>query len=542
MNDNFKDSLNKIVSMKWSEDDFGQSKMKADYKKQLSNILQLDNFNNIHHEGREFYVASSEIMYIADKNGEEINFISGKIISKKSKKKDDEEKYSLKFDPIFPPFSKLVIDYLLGRYVFYNEKLYDVNSKQAKIIDNMTLVSLYGFKHSTEFLLDILKGIDKHCHVESVRKLEPYQIAGNDFIIDLKTHTVTRKVINNEVSYFKYYPVDFETARASKTTASEFLNYVIDDPESLHNAQLQAYYIAQVASGLRSKTNFFVTKSGVRTGKGLRHIALSGLFNKIDVELDNLTSRGFDALNAWALFSGGEMALATEQGDIIGEKLERVLKIIATERTHVARNVGGNQGLVYLTSVLCIDTNRIVSLSEEMNGRKILIQYKDRPSGETDQEREEVFEKYWQAFTECDKSPKIEGCIGFLLTSLDYFNQQGNKFIWKDVEVYNGNESLDDFQIELINRLLENDFVPKDYLLEQVFLKCYGKNNNKCGEAIKIIGVESYRKRIDGKLVGGYRITNKRRFDSFAPKINTELSIDFSIFEEEFTGSQPVHQ
>lgn len=542
MNDNIKDSLNKIVSMKWSEDDFGQSKMKADYKKQLSNILQLDNFNNIHHEGREFYVASSEIMYIADKNGEEINFISGKIISKKSKKKDDEEKYSLKFDPIFPPFSKLVIDYLLGRYVFYNEKLYDVNSKQAKIIDNMTLVSLYGFKHSTEFLLDILKGIDKHCHVESVRKLEPYQIAGNDFIIDLKTHTVTRKVINNEVSYFKYYPVDFETARASKTMASEFLNYVIDDPESLHNAQLQAYYIAQVASGLRSKTNFFVTKSGVRTGKGLRHIALSGLFNKIDVELDNLTSRGFDALNAWALFSGGEMALATEQGDIIGEKLERVLKIIATERTHVARNVGGNQGLVYLTSVLCIDTNRIVSLSEEMNGRKILIQYKDRPSDETDQEREEAFEKYWQAFTECDKSPKIEGCIGFLLTSLEYFNQQGNKFVWKDVEVYNGNEALDDFQIELINRLLENDFVPKDYLLEQAFLKCYGKNNNKCGEAIKIIGVESYRKRIDGKLVGGYRITNKRRFDSFAPKINTELSIDFSIFEEEFTGSQPVHQ
>lgn len=542
MNDNIKDSLNKIVSMKWSEDDFGQSKMKADYKKQLSNILQLDNFNNIHHEGREFYVASSEIMYIADKNGEEINFISGKIISKKSKKKDDEEKYSLKFDPIFPPFSKLVIDYLLGRYVFYNEKLYDVNSKQAKIIDNMTLVSLYGFKHSTEFLLDILKGIDKHCHVESVRKLEPYQIAGNDFIIDLKTHTVTRKVINNEVSYFKHYPVDFKTARASKTTASEFLNYVIDDPESLHNAQLQAYYIAQVASGLRSKTNFFVTKSGVRTGKGLRHIALSGLFNKIDVELDNLTSRGFDALNAWALFSGGEMALATEQGDIIGEKLERVLKIIATERTHVARNVGGNQGLVYLTSVLCIDTNRIVSLSEEMNGRKILIQYRDRPSDETDQEREEAFEKYWQAFTECDKSPKIEGCIGFLLTSLDYFNQQGNKFIWKDVEVYNGNEALDDFQIELINRLLENDFVPKDYFLEQAFLKCYGKNNNKCGEAIKIIGVESYRKRIDGKLVGGYRITNKRRFDSFAPKINTELSIDFSIFEEEFTSSQPVHQ
>lgn len=151
MNDNIKDSLNKIVSMKWSEDDFGQSKMKADYKKQLSNILQLDNFNNIHHEGREFYVASSEIMYIADKNGEEINFISGKIISKKSKKKDDEEKYSLKFDPIFPPFSKLVIDYLLGRYNIKDrtEKLAEYLKKQAKTYhseflingDNMLLVT-----------------------------------------------------------------------------------------------------------------------------------------------------------------------------------------------------------------------------------------------------------------------------------------------------------------------------------------------------------------------------------------------------------------
>ena len=518
MKDSIKDSLKKIVSMKWSEDDFGQSKMKADYKKQLSNILQLDSFNNIHHEGRKFFVASSEIMYIADKNGEEINFVSGRIVSKKPKKKDDEEKYSLKLDPVFPPFSKLVIDYLLGRYVFYNEKLYDVNSKQAKIIDNITLVSLYGFKHSTEFLLDILKGIDKHCHVEPVRKLEPHQIAGNDFIIDLKTHTVTRKVLNNETAYFKFYPVDYEKAKASKTIANKFLNYVIDDPDSLHNAQLQAYYIAQVASGLRSKTNFFVSKSGVRTGKGLRHIALSGLFNKIDVELDNLVSRGFDALNAWALFSGGEMALATEQGDIVGDKVERVLKIIATEKSHVARNVGGNQGMVYLTSVLCIDTNRNVSLSDEMNGRKILIQYKDRPEGESDMEREQAFEEYWQAFTKQDKEPSIEGCIGFLMASLDYFNQQGNKFIWKDVEVYNGDEALDDFQVFLIDDLEKHEFVPKDCYYRELALKLYGKNTHLLSKALQTIGVSSKRIRIDGNLKTVYYVSNPKRFKAFGVK------------------------
>ncbi|HEM3634537.1 TPA: phage resistance protein, partial [Streptococcus suis] len=210
-------------------------------------------------------------------------------------------------------------------------------------------------------------------------------------------------------SYFKYYPVDYDTAKTGQNMADKFLKYVIADENSLHNAQLQAYYMAQVACGLRSKTNFFIAKSGVRTGKGLRHIALSGLFKKVDVELDLLKSKGFDSLNAWAFFAGGEMALATEQGDIVGDQVERVLKIIATEKTHVARSIGGNQGLVYLTGVLCIDTNRNVSLSDEMNGRKVLIQYKDRPENETDLEREAIFAEYWQAFAHPDKSPKIEG-------------------------------------------------------------------------------------------------------------------------------------
>ncbi|WP_226996451.1 hypothetical protein [Streptococcus suis] len=130
----------------------------------------------------------------------------------------------------------------------------------------------------------------------------------------------------------------------------------------------------------------------------MRHIALSGLFNKIDVELDNLISRGFDALNAWACFQAGD-GFGNGARRHSRRQVERVLKIIATEKTHVARSVGGNQGLVQLSSVLCIDTNRNVSLSDEMNGRKVLIQYQDRPEGETDAEREAVFAEYWQAFT-----------------------------------------------------------------------------------------------------------------------------------------------
>lgn len=537
---NIRDKLNEIIRLNWTEADFGFSKKKADYKRQLAHIYHLDSFNKLKYKGEEVTISTSEIMYTTDVNGKEEKFVSAKI---KQKKKKNEDIIKVEFESSFQPFAKMVIDYLLGRYVFYNGQLYDVNNRQAKKIDDIRLVSLYGFKHDTEFVLDILKGIDKHFHIEPIRVLKPFQIAGKDFVIDLEKHTLTRCVLNNEVSFFKHYPVDFETAKSSKEIANKFLHYVIEDPDSFHNAQLQTYYIAQVASGLRNKTNFFITKSGIRTGKGLRHTALSGLFNKIDVELDNLVSRGFDALNAWAMFSGGEVALATEQGDIIGDKIERVLKVIATEKTHVARMVGGNQGLVMLSSVLCIDTNRNVSLSDEMNGRKVLIQYKDRPPGETDLEREEAFAEYWQAFTLPDKSPRIEGCIGFLLSSLDYFNEQEQKFIWKNVEVYNGEENLDDFQIALINLLQKTDFVLKtgNHIINELYKESYGKNAIEAGKALTTIGVERKRKKLDGELVSGYVVGNQKRFDTFVTKEERrELRVDFSIFEElgEVEGTQ----
>lgn len=213
------------------------------------------------------------------------------------------------------------------------------------------------------------------------------------------------------------------------------------------------------------------------------------------------------------------MALATEQGDIVGDRVERVLKIIATEKTHVARSVGGNQGLVQLSSVLCIDTNRNVSLSDEMNGRKVLIQYQDRPDGETDAEREAIFAEYWQAFTHPDKSPKIDGCIGFLLTSLDYFREQGHKFEWKAVEVFN-DVDLDDFQMLLLNTLTEQDYLVRtdNLFVEELYRKTYGNNGVKAKNAMETIGVGSKRKKIKNRLVTVYVVNNAKRFTSYNPE------------------------
>ncbi|HEM3442736.1 TPA: phage resistance protein [Streptococcus suis] len=523
--------LKDILKLNWNEKEFGQSKLKADYKRQLHNIIAVDSLNNIWYDSKAIFIPDKQVMYITDCNGEQRKFISATLEKKTKGKADKKEEYiKIKYDANFSPFAKLVVDYLLGRFVFHDSKLYDVNSKQAVLMDEITIQNLYGFKRDGEFVLEILSGIAKNTQVQPIRTLQPYQIAGNDFIIDLKEHRYFRTNPNEEQSYFKYYPVDYDTAKTGQNMADKFLKYVIADENSLHNAQLQAYYMAQVACGLRSKTNFFIAKSGVRTGKGLRHIALSGLFKKVDVELDLLKSKGFDSLNAWAFFAGGEMALATEQGDIVGDQVERVLKIIATEKTHVARSIGGNQGLVYLTGVLCIDTNRNVSLSDEMNGRKVLIQYKDRPENETDLEREAIFAEYWQAFAHPDKSPKIEGSIGFLLTSLDYFKEQSQKFEWRDVEVFN-DVDLDDFQMLLLNALSYQEYVARtDNLpVEELFRKTYGTNGNKAKNALETIGVGSKRKKVNGRLVTVYIVSNQKRFNSFLPE--DEKTKELKVFD-----------
>lgn len=508
------EDISNITKINWNEKDYGISKNKADYKKQLHSVYQLDSLNKIYHNNQEIFISDSEVMYLSECQGKIYKFVSGVIKTKKNKK--GVETVTITFSRSFPPFAKLVVDYLIGRFTFLNDKLYDVNDIQAKLMDEISINSLYGFKHDNRYVLDILKGIDKKIRIDPVRKFEPYKISGRDFIVDLEKHSLVRTPFNNKNSYFKFYDVDYDTARQSQDITDEFLQNVIADKDSLHNAMLQPYYMFQVASGLKSKSNFFISKSGVRTGKGLRHIALAGLFKKIDVELDSLTSRGFDSLNAWALFSGGEMALATEQGDIQGEKIERVLKIIATEKSHVARSIGGNQGLVFLTGVLCIDTNRTVALSDEMNGRKVLIQYQDRPSNETDIERENFFRKYWESFTELDKEPKITGSIGFLLSSLSYFKKNQNIFDWKDVEVIN-NIDLDEFQIALLNALQEVDFVQKSQnknVLE-LYNQVYGKNDKKAKDSVEVIGAKLTKRRVNGKPVSGYIIGNKQRFDSF---------------------------
>ncbi|HEL2403027.1 TPA: phage resistance protein [Streptococcus suis] len=509
------DSLDRLLyQTDWGSSLFGESVLKAELKKQLYKIHYVNDKNQVHYYFESTTVEPKDIGYFASDGRKTHRFIYGDVwMSNETDDNPATVKYNSEKN--FPPFAKLVIDYLIGRYTISDGYLYDVSNRQFRILDEYALQTRYGFKDANH-IMEILSGIHHFLGVKPINYIQLYQIAGQDFIIDLESNELRIEPPKQNVSYFKHYPVKLSDAQASQKIAQEFLEYVIADSQSLHNAQLQAYYMAQVACGVRPKTNFFISKSGVRTGKGLRHIALSGLFKKIDVELDTLKSNGFEALQAWAMFSGGEMALATEQGDIQGLAMERVLKIIATERTHVARSIGQNQSLVSLSSVLCIDTNRTVALSDEMNGRKILIQYQDRPEGETDFEREEIFAKYWQTFTNRDKSPKVAGSLGFLLNSMEYFKQQDEMYLWKNVEVFNDID-LDDFQMALINALQEVDFVQRTGNKEVIDLSTavYRGSSRLLGKAIAEIGVKAISKRVQGKTARGYVIENHERFSKF---------------------------
>lgn len=506
-----KQIIHKIFrSNRWGTTKYGTSTYKAEYRRNISYLQPLDPDYRVPIKETEFTgaIADSDISYITTNGMKIYEFAFGYLeVNKKTQVK---EFVSTKVN--YPPLLKLIADYVIGCFAISDGKIFDVSKESIKELDSFRLQQQYDLR-GTEHIKELLLGIHEEFDIQPVKKMERHIIACNDFLIDVKNSCIIDQLPDDNVCYFKRFDVSKSELNASKETADRFLKMVTNDDNSYFNATLQAWYMMQVASGVRAKTNFFVSKSKVRTGKGLRHIALQALFECVPVELDMLNGGSFESAQAWSMFAGGEMALATEQGDIQGLKMERVLKIIATEKSHITRKIGQDISMVTLSAVLCIDTNRTVALSDEMNGRKVLIQFRDRPDGETDIQREDVFRPYWEAFTDEYKEPLISGCIGFLLNAMELFQQENYRYIWRDVELINEFE-LDPLQMQLIDILQCQPYVVRNADMELEIDKLYKGNKNALGTALNNIGVEFFRKRIDGVRQQACRINNQKRFDS----------------------------
>jgi hypothetical protein len=425
-----------------------------------------------------------------------------------------------------PRFIVIILDYLHGVVTLKKGQVYFTRNLQYHTLSEHKMTQKYKMPKGRDFspqeVLEIIQFIDSHLHIDPVKTLQEFTIAGTDFQIDLENKTVIPDPPQETASYFKVFDCSYEDVKTLVPLYQEFLHSVIHDDDSLHNARLQPIYTMMVAMRLESKSKFFVSKSGVRTGKGLRHKVLSSIFETKHVSLDALSGMTSDL--GWASYDGGEMLLVTEAGAIT-QSMERHLKVLATESTHTARAIGKDYADINLTGVLTIDSNENILLSEDMNSRIVNIAFKDRPKGETDGQREKLFQKYWENFTQPntvssgrDALP-ISG-LAALLDSFEYWEENDYQFDFKHVEMNNlqSISDLDDVQLLVLETLRQTggDYVVITHNdgLKNLLKATYsgtGKSQRR-EQALSLIGMKDEHI-FKGQTLNAIKITNTERFN-----------------------------
>lgn len=445
----------------------------------------------------------------------------------RTKANKDETETSISEESNVPRYIHAIMDYLAGTISIYKECFYLVNDEELNLLSQMKLSERYRLSNRSTFdvgaVEEMLLFIHEHLQLEPIKAIKTAVIACNDFQMDLHTKNILVETLPNEKEcYFKRYECNYNDVMKIVSTYGNYLDMVIDDKDSLHNARLQPIYTMLVACREGTKAKFFVSKSAERTGKGLRHKVISAPFITKDILLDNLGGGGFEALNAWAQLDGGEFLLATEQGDITGKAMERALKVIATEDTHQARQTGGNTNNVNLTGVLSIDSNAKILLDEGMNSRAVNIAFRNRPAQESDNECEQIFSEYWEAFTiqtatSTSRTAKISAGVASLVHSFLYWKSEKFKFNFKIVEMNNllDNSMLDDVQERILeiytkaNPIIYFEHFPDlVQLLSETYIGA-GKKDKR-NKALEFIGFKQVNKTVLKNDGSGY--TSKKAF------------------------------
>ncbi|WP_285023491.1 hypothetical protein [Lactococcus garvieae] len=438
-----------------------------------------------------------------------------------------------------PRYLHIIMDYLAGTIAIDNDNFYLINGQELVLLSQMKLSERYRISNRSTFDIgaveEFLLFIHEHLQLKPIKAIKKAVIACNDFQLDLHHRKILVDTAPKaDECYFKRYDCNYREVMDTVATYGNYLEMVIDDKDSLHNASLQPIYTMLVACREGTKAKFFVSKSAERTGKGLRHKVISSPFVTKDVLLDNLGGGGFEALNAWAQLDGGEFLLATEQGDITGKAMERALKIISTEDTHQARQTGGNTSNINLTGVLSIDSNAKILLDEGMNSRAVNIAFRNRPAQESDNERENVFSEYWEAFTiqtatSTSRTAKISAGVASLVHSFMYWQSESFKFNFKIVEMNNllDNSMLDDVQERILDIYTQGnpiiyfehfpDIVP---LLAETYQGA-GKKDKR-NKALEFIGFKQVNKTVLKNDSSGY--TSKKAFVIRNQKRLTQIS------------------
>lgn len=372
-------------------------------------------------------------------------------------------------------------------------------------------------KNQIDDFLDIMLELYReHLNLDHNYKIYPYSVAGNDFIYNCKTlKLIQEKPQSNELYAIKY---DVNYKDLDFKTPNNFYDLVTDNDKSKHNLKLVHAYTMYRKMKLIQAEKWFLFKDFGRSGKGLFITTFNKLLSVNKVNFDSLVSGGFEASNEWMNFYGADIAHANETGEIT-KPMMRILRKIATGETISGRGIGRNAFTFKNKSVLILDTNESVDTGEitANTTRTIKIAFKDRPHGETDDERYEIFEPYWN-FVQPNGDDSEIAAVSFLIVSLEYLKEIGREFRFKDVTLkhYFSEEELTETQIVLLKVLSKQGFVLSgDETLQRLIEEDYkNMKYKKAQQDMKKIGVATRQDiKIEGKTYKAFKIGNQELFD-----------------------------
>ena len=479
-----------------------------------------DNKGNVYHRKKDDfagdYINNLTLNYTI--KPKEIGLVYGTIFVKTN---DQDEKEAHFKSDYFNNYARFITD-LISDKVIYSKQLDNfliVKNNQYEVIDDTNFKLSYPVepKHQIDDFLDIMLELYRdHLNLDHNYKIYPYSVAGNDFIYNCKTlKLIQEKPQSNELYAIKYdvnyKDLDFETP-------NNFYDLVTDNDKSKHNLKLVHAYTMYRKMKLIQAEKWFLFKDFGRSGKGLFITTFNKLLNVNKVNFDSLVSGGFEASNEWMNFYGADIAHANETGEIT-KPMMRILRKIATGETISGRGIGRNAFTFKNKSVLILDTNESVDTGEitANTTRTIKIAFKDRPHGETDDERYEVFEPYWN-FVQPNGIDSEIAAVSFLIVSLEYLKETGREFRFKDVTLKNyfSEEELTETQIVLLKVLSKQGFVLSgDETLQRLIEEDYkNMKYKKAQQDMKKIGVATRRDvKIEGKTYKAFKIGNQELFD-----------------------------
>lgn len=479
-----------------------------------------DNKGNVYHRKKDDfagdYINNLTLNYTI--KPKEIGLVYGTIFVKTNNQ--DEKEAHFKSDH-FNNYARFIAD-LISDKVIYSKQLDNfliVKNNQYEVIDDTNFKLSYPVepKNQIDDFLDIMLELYReHLNLNHNYKIYPYSVAGNDFIYNCKTLKLIQEIPQSNELYAIKYDVNYKDLDFK--TPSNFYDLVTDNDKSKHNLKLVHAYTMYRKMKLIQAEKWFLFKDFGRSGKGLFITTFNKLLHVNKVNFDGLVSGGFEAANEWMNFYGADIAHANETGEIT-KPMMRILRKIATGETISGRGIGRNAFTFKNKSVLILDTNESVDTGEitANTTRTIKIAFKDRPIGETDDERYKIFEPYWNFVQPNDEDSEVAS-VSFLITSLEYLKKIGREFRFKDVTLkhYFSEEELTETQIVLLKVLSKQGFVLSgDETLQRLIEEDYkNMKYKKAQQDMKKIGVATRQDiKIEGKTYKAFKIGNQELFD-----------------------------